>query len=84
VYQNYELEADRRDELRTHLEAQGIRSIIQWAGTPVHQFKELGFKTALPRTDEFFKRCFMLPMNAAVTDEQVAYIVKTIRGFYGK
>jgi dTDP-4-amino-4,6-dideoxygalactose transaminase len=84
VYQNYELEADRRDELRAHLEKQGVRTIIQWAGTPVHQFKELGFTVSLPRTDAFFKRCFMLPMNAAVSDEDVDYIIKSIRSFYGK
>lgn len=84
VYQNYELEADRRDELRAHLDKNGVKTIIQWAGTPVHQFKELGFTVELPRTDAFFRRCMMLPMNAAVTDDEVDYIVKTIRGFYGK
>lgn len=84
VYQNYELEADRRDELRAHLDAQGVKTIIQWAGTPVHQFKELGFTVDLPKTDAFFKRCLMLPMNSAITDEEVDYIVKVIRGFYGK
>src|SRR5574337_671501 len=38
VYQNYELEADRRDELKVYLGAHGVHTIIQWAGTPVHQF----------------------------------------------
>ena len=84
VYQNYELEADRRDELRTYLDRHGIKTIIQWAGTPVHQFTELGFTVELPKTDQFFKRCMMLPMNAAVTDDEVDYIVKTIRSFYGR
>ncbi len=84
VYQNYELEADRRDELKSCLEAQGVRTIIQWAGTPVHQFRELGFTTELPMTDAFFKCCLMLPMNIALTDDEVAYIVSVIRSFYGK
>lgn len=84
VYQNYELEGDRRDELRAHLDAKGIRTIIQWAGTPVHQFKELGFTVDLPKTDAFFKRCFMLPMNVALTDDDVRYIIDAVRGFYGK
>lgn len=81
VFQNYELEADDRDGLRAHLERRGVRTIIQWAGTPVHQFRELGFSTSLPRTDEFFQRCFMLPMNVALSNEEVAYIVATIRDF---
>lgn len=84
VYQNYELEADLRDDLRIYLDQQGIKTIIQWAGTPVHQFKELGFTESLPKTDAFFSRCLMLPMNSAVTDEEVDYIVKAIRNFYGK
>ncbi len=84
VYQNYELEADRRDELRAYLDQNGIKTIIQWAGTPVHQFKELGFTVDLPRTDAFFKRCMMLPMNSAVTDDEVDTIIQTIRTFYGK
>jgi dTDP-4-amino-4,6-dideoxygalactose transaminase len=84
VYQNYELEADRRDELKTYLEAEGVRTIIQWAGTPVHQFKELGFAVDLPYTDAFFRRCLMLPMNVALTDEDARYITSSILRFYGK
>jgi dTDP-4-amino-4,6-dideoxygalactose transaminase len=83
VYQNYELEADRRDELKTYLERRGIRTIIQWAGTPVHQFRELGFDVELPATDAFFRRCLMLPMNAALSDEDVAYVIEGLRSFYG-
>ena len=84
VYQNYELEADRRDQLRAHLEAAGVRTIIQWAGTPVHQFKDLGFTVDLPKTDAFFERCVMLPMNVALLNDDVSYIVAGVRRFYGR
>jgi len=84
VYQNYEFEADRRDELKAYLEAAGVRTIIQWAGTPVHQFTELGFTVDLPKTDAFFRRCLMLPMNVALSDDDVRYITAAIRRFYGK
>jgi dTDP-4-amino-4,6-dideoxygalactose transaminase len=84
VYQNYELEADRRDALRVHLEQNGVRTIIQWGGTPVHQFRELGFTgKALLRTDRFFTRCLMLPMNTTLADDDVEYICDQIHGFYG-
>ncbi len=82
VYQNYEMEAGQRDALRKHLEERGIRTIIQWAGTPVHQFKELGFDISLPVTDRFFERCFMLPMHTALSDEDVAHITTSVRSFY--
>ena len=84
VYQNYELEADQRDGLRSHLEGKGVRTIIQWAGTPVHQFSELGFAgMACPATERFFSRCLMLPMNTTLADDDVDYICGSIREFYG-
>jgi dTDP-4-amino-4,6-dideoxygalactose transaminase len=82
VYQNYELQADRRDELRAYLEQQHIRTIVQWNGTPVHQFHKLGFAVDLPRCDRFFERCLLLPMNTAITDDEVDYIVSTMKSFY--
>jgi dTDP-4-amino-4,6-dideoxygalactose transaminase len=82
VYQNYEIEADRRDELRNYLSERGIGTILQWGGTPVHRFQGLGFNVSLPATERFFERCLMLPMNMMVTDDEVRYIAATIRAFY--
>jgi dTDP-4-amino-4,6-dideoxygalactose transaminase len=83
VYQNYEIESGRRDELRSYLEKEGVRTIIQWAGKPVHQFEGLGFKDVhLPYTDRLFTRCFLLPMNTSLTDDEVAYICERIRKFH--
>ncbi len=85
IYQNYEVESGRRDALREHLTANGVRTIIQWAGTPVHQFKDLGLpKFDLPATDRLFRRCFLLPMNTSLTDAEVGYICEVIRSFYGR
>lgn len=85
VYQNYELQADNRDALRAYLAANGVRTIIQWAGTPVHQFTDLELgKFELPATDRLFQRCFLLPMNTSLSDSEVGYICETIRNFYGR
>ncbi len=84
VYQNYELEAGQRDSLRKFLLGRGIRTIIQWAGKAVHQFDNLGFgDVRLPVTDTFFKRCFLLPMHTALSDDDVEYICQSILEFYG-
>ncbi len=84
VYQNYEVEAGRRDALRAHLEQRGVRTIIQWAGRAVHQFAGLGLPPfRLPATDRLFTRCFLLPMNTSLTDAEVAYICEAVRAFYG-
>jgi dTDP-4-amino-4,6-dideoxygalactose transaminase len=84
VYQNYEIEAERRDALREYLKKCGIGTIIQWGGKAVHQFRDLGFNTALPATDRLFERCLTLPMNMVVTTDDVAYIAHHIRAFYGR
>ena len=83
AYQNYEIEARDRDGLRTHLSNHGIGTLIQWNGTPVHQFEELGFTVDLPRTDELFTRCLLLPMNSMLTDDEVDSVISEIRTFYG-
>ena len=83
VYQNYELRAKNRDQLQNYLKREGIMTIIQWAGSPVHSFRDLGFKEVhLPKTDKFFEECLMLPMNMTLTNENVDEIISKIKNFY--
>jgi dTDP-4-amino-4,6-dideoxygalactose transaminase len=84
VFQNYELEADRRDALRDHLKARGVGTLIQWGGRAVHQNPDLGFVGPLPNTDRLFERCLMLPMNTMVSDADVDYVAAAVREFYGR
>ena len=82
VYQNYELQADSRDELREYLSRNGIGTLIQWGGKAVHQFTQLGFDQVLPDTERFFERCIMLPMNVFISDSDVDYICEKVKQFY--
>lgn len=82
VFQNYEIEADRRDDLKAFLTEQGIGTLIQWGGKAVHQFKKLGFKQKLPNTDRLFARMLMLPLNMSISDDEVAYVCEQVRRFY--
>jgi len=84
IYQNYELEAERRDELKVHLKEHGVGTLIQWGGKAVHQFPALGFNLTLPVTERFFERCLMLPMNMMVSKDDAAYVAGVIRAFYGR
>ncbi len=83
VYQNYEIEAERRDELREHLKGAGVGTLVQWGGKAVHQWQALGYRMSLPRTELLFRRCLMLPMNLTLTDDDVDYVADAIREFYG-
>ena len=84
VYQNYELQADYRDDLKDYLSEKNIGTLIQWGGKGIHQFTQLGFNQVLPDTDKFFKRCIMLPMNIFISDSDVDYICESVSEFYRK
>ena len=83
IYQNYEIEAERRDELKEYLKQRGVGTVIQWGGKPVHQMKALGFTRQLPYTDWLFTRMLMLPMNMSLSDDDVHYVCDNIHAFYG-
>ncbi len=82
IYQNYELQADRRDELKEHLRINGIGTLIQWGGKAVHQWERLGFTVKLPKVERFFERCIMLPMNMFISDDDVNYVCDQVIAFY--
>ena len=84
VFQNYELQADRRDDLKVHLSERGVGTIIQWGGKGVHQWEGLGFTQNLPKVERFFERSIMLPMNMFISDGDVTYICESIINFYRK
>ncbi len=84
VYQNYEIEADRRDDLKRHLQSHGIGTLAQWGGQAVHQLRELGFTQMLPRTDALFQRMLLLPLNLSLTNADVEFVCEAIREFYGE
>lgn len=84
VFQNYEIEAECRDALKASLEADGVRTIVQFGGRAVHQYAGLGFEgIRLPYTERVYERALLLPMNTTLSDDDVDYIVACIRRFYG-
>jgi dTDP-4-amino-4,6-dideoxygalactose transaminase len=84
VYQNFEIQADQRGQLRIFLKERGIGTLVQWGGKAVHQFSHLRLDVSLPVTERFFTRCVMLPLNMMVTSDDVEYVTSIIREFYGR
>ena len=82
IYQNYEIEANKRDELKVFLSDNGIGTLIQWGGKAVNEFKDLGFSQSLPYTEKIMRKSLMLPLNMTVTDNEIDYICDTIGRFY--
>ena len=82
IYQNYEIEAEKRDKLKEYLSGKGVGTLIQWGGKAVHEFRDLGFNQSLPFTEKIMRNSLMLPLNMTVTDDEVKYICKCVRDFY--
>jgi dTDP-4-amino-4,6-dideoxygalactose transaminase len=82
VFQNYEVEAFRRDQLREHLAAREIGTALPWGGRAVHQWPALGFSQRLPATEARFGRMLLLPLNLSLTDDDVHSICDCIEDFY--
>lgn len=82
IFQNYELRAQSRDELRKYLATNGVGTIVQWGGLALHQLNNLGLAQVLPETDAFFDECLLLPMNHMLTDDDVDYVIENVSSFY--
>ena len=82
IYQNYEIEAEKRDEFIAFLSKNGIGTLIQWGGKAVHEFRDLGFTQSLPLTEQIMRKSVMLPLNMSVTDDEINYICDCVRKFY--
>ena len=84
TYQNYELQAENRNKLQAYLKDNEVGTLIQWGGTAIHQFTNLGFNQDCPNTEKFFENCIMLPMNIFISDEDVHYVCDKVKEFYRK
>ena len=82
IFQNYEIRASNRDELRTSLTEKGVGTLLPWGGKAVHQFSALGFTCRLPYTESLFEKVLMLPMNTSISDEDVCYVSECIQDFF--
>ena len=82
IFQNYEIEAERRDALRAHLEECGVKTSLQWGGKAIHEFRALFPPKTLPYTERMTQRFMLLPMNTALHDDDVGYVCDCIESFY--
>jgi len=83
VYQNYVLRVPKRDALFQFLKEKEVETLIK-DPVPLHQQISLGLSSFhLPYTEQLAKEVISLPLYPELTNEQVGYVVNTIREFYG-
>jgi dTDP-4-amino-4,6-dideoxygalactose transaminase len=82
VFTNYAVQSDKRDELVAHLNEDGIEIIVSWP-KPMHHHPALGLgHFRLPQTEKISREVLSLPLNTELTNEQVDYVIASVRRFY--
>lgn len=84
IAQNFEVEADRRNELREYLASNGIGTALPWGGYAFHEFPELGLNYSLPKTEYLMRRLILLPLHQFITDDQIDIVCRAVRDFYSR
>jgi dTDP-4-amino-4,6-dideoxygalactose transaminase len=82
IYQNYVIEAKKRDGLAAHLASRGIETLISPGPVPNHK-QPVGLDHFhLPRTEELCATVLSLPLNNALDEDQVLEVAGAIKDFY--
>lgn len=87
IFNQYVIRVARRDELRAHLQTAQIGTEVYYP-IPLHLqecFHDLGHKQGdFPESERAAGETLALPVYPEVTDEQAAYVVEQIKGFFSK
>lgn len=82
VYWNYVLQAERRDELKRHLEDAGVETIIKWP-MPNYSYDWYPYEARpLPVTEKICQTVISLPIYPELTDEEVDFVIQAVKNFY--
>jgi dTDP-4-amino-4,6-dideoxygalactose transaminase len=86
VYHLYVIRTERRDALKKHLADAGITTVLNYPkALPFYPaYSYLGHKPAdFPVAHANQSRILSLPIFPEITDEMIAHVAKSIRGFFG-
>jgi len=84
AYQNYVIRTERGDELVDHLDKNGVEVIVQYR-TPYYRYEALELEDrGFPETEAICCEVISLPMNVEITDDQVDYVINSVRTFFNR
>lgn len=87
VYHLYVIRTKHRDELRQHLEDNGVGTMIHYPVPPHMQaaYNDLGFsKGSFPVAEEIAETCLSLPVWPGLTKEDIGIVSSLINKFYDR
>jgi dTDP-4-amino-4,6-dideoxygalactose transaminase len=84
VYQNYVVRSKQGNDFSDFLKANGVEVLTQFR-KPYYRHEGLGLiDRGFPETEALSREVCSLPMNTEITDQQVEYVIETVRSFYDK
>jgi len=75
----YCIQVEDRDNLNVHLQEKGIGTGVHYR--PIHLYTCYGNQPHLPKAERAFERILSLPMHPGLSDDDVEYVIETIRAF---
>ena len=85
TFHTFVVQLDRRNELKAHLEQQGIGTAIHYP-VPIHLqpvARELGYKSGdFPVTESQAGRILTLPIHQFLSQDDIRYVAGCVNGFY--
>jgi dTDP-4-amino-4,6-dideoxygalactose transaminase len=85
VYHLYVIRTKKRNELQEHLTKDEIGTLIHYPLPPHLQkaYVELNYKKGdFPISEKIAESCLSLPIYPGLSDENIVYIVNSIKKFY--
>ena len=84
IYQNYTLRSKQSDKFSDYLKKNGIEVLTQFR-KPYYKHEALKLEDkGFPVTEALSREVCSLPMNVEISDEEIDYVIKVVRSFYGK
>lgn len=84
VYQNYTIRSKQGTAFSEHMKKNGVGVLTQFR-KPYYRHSALKLvDRGFPETEAISREVCSLPMNVEIDDEQVDYVIKTVRSFYGR
>lgn len=84
IYQNYTLRSKQGNDFSEYLKNHGVEVLTQFR-KPYYKHEGLKLKdTGFPETEALSREVCSLPMCIEMTDEEIDFVIKTVRAFYKK
>lgn len=87
VWHLYVVRCTERDALQEHLQAAGVAAVVYYP-TPIPRLeamKEIGLgEASIPESDRMAREVLGLPIYPEMSDEQVEFVIRSVRQFFDR